>query len=529
MSDVHKRVHSMDEEPILPVPTTFTPKPKANRLHPIDRPQFFVLVVLYLLQGVPVGLAFGSVPFILKTKLSYSQVGIFTLALYPYSLKLIWSPIIDAVYLRSIGRRKSWIIPIQLTSGLTLLYLGSMINELFDHPENHLVRITTCFFLLVFFCATQDIAVDGWALTCLLADSLSFALTAQTIGMNMGYYFSFTLFLTLSSPDFANKYVRLVPLDHGLINMGQYLTIWGWVFLIVTAILYFIPEEPAHLKQVHEKSHKPDFNDMSEKSSLAQIKDKLIGVQEVYTSMFQVLKLSNIQILIVILLISKLGFQVNEAATNLKLIEKGLSKEDLSITVLINFPFEMILGYYAGRWSNGKQPLRPWIIGFGGRLLLAAAAQALIYCFPASGQVSLTYFAMIVVQHLFSSFMATIQFVLLCAFFNKIADPAIGGTYMTTLNTVSNYGGTWPRIIIFYMIDRLSLTNCVGKFPITSELLKEKCISQGGVVQVLRDGYYYTNFICVSLGIVILFWVKRKAAYLQSLPASAWRVNKEKA
>ena len=86
-----------------------------------------------LLQGVPVGLAFGSIPFLLKSKLSYGQVGLFSLASYPYSMKLLWSPIVDAVYSRRMGRRKSWIVPIQACSSILLLYLGSHIEALMEH------------------------------------------------------------------------------------------------------------------------------------------------------------------------------------------------------------------------------------------------------------------------------------------------------------------------------------------------------------------------------------------------------------
>jgi len=126
-----------------------------------------------LLQGIPVGLAFGSVPFLLKAKLSYGQVGVFSLASYPYSMKLLWSPIVDAIYSRKIGRRKSWIVPIQGLSGLLLLWLGSHIESLINdvsflptfianvEAEHKVGLITLIFFLLVFLCATQDVAVDG--------------------------------------------------------------------------------------------------------------------------------------------------------------------------------------------------------------------------------------------------------------------------------------------------------------------------------------------------------------------------------
>lgn len=40
----------------------------------------------------------------------------FSLASYPYSFKLLWSPIVDSVYSLTFGRRKSWVVPIQLMS-----------------------------------------------------------------------------------------------------------------------------------------------------------------------------------------------------------------------------------------------------------------------------------------------------------------------------------------------------------------------------------------------------------------------------
>lgn len=65
-----------------------------------------------MLQGVPLGLASGSIPFLLQQRLTYSQIGIFTLATYeatptprtqssrsyPYALKLGWSAFVDSVY-----------------------------------------------------------------------------------------------------------------------------------------------------------------------------------------------------------------------------------------------------------------------------------------------------------------------------------------------------------------------------------------------------------------------------------------------
>ena len=520
----------MAQQDLKPKPNSKSVRTKSHKnLLPQDRTYFIVLILLYLLQGVPVGLAFGSVPFILKDKLTFSQVGVFSLAAYPYSLKLLWSPFVDSMYSKKVGRRRSWIIPVQTISGIILIYLGFIMDDLMLDPRKHLKTITGCFFILVLCCATQDIAVDGWALTVLSPESLSFASTAQTIGMNCGYFMSFTIFLALSSPEFANKYLRSAPLQRGLFSLGEYLTFWGVMYLLITIIVVFIPEDPKHLVEVNrermakEKQYALSTYNEKKRNKLAQLTD-------VYSSMYEVLKLPNVQTFVVILLLAKLGFQVNEAGTNLKLLEKGLSKEDLSITVLIDFPFEMVFGYYAGRWSTGKTPLKPWLWGFLGRLLAATLAQFVVYFFPQDRQVSKVYFLAIILQHLLGSFMSTIQFVSLCAFHTKIADPAIGGTYMTTLNTLSNYGGTWPRIFIYFLIDKITLSKCQlpgdGHFLVNSDETKKQCEYSGGKIAIIRDGYYYTNALCIGLGIIIWFWVKRKAAYLQSLPNSAWRVKR---
>lgn len=130
-----------------------------------DRRNFLLLVLLYFLQGIPMGLAGGSVPFLLKSHLSYGQIGVYSLASYPYSLKLLWSPIVDAVWSAKVGRRKSWILPIQALSGLGMIWLGSNAQAMMEKAgENNGAGVwgfTGWWFALVFMCATQDIAVDG--------------------------------------------------------------------------------------------------------------------------------------------------------------------------------------------------------------------------------------------------------------------------------------------------------------------------------------------------------------------------------
>ncbi len=376
-----------------------------------DRKNFALLVLLYFLQGVPMGLASGSVPFLLKKYLSYGQIGIFTLASYPYSLKLLWSPIVDAVWTPKLGRRKSWILPIQALSGLGMIYLGSQVQGLMDKAgvdEAGVWTFTGWWFFLVFMCATQDIAVDGWALTLLSPANLSYASTAQTVGLTAGHFMSYTVFLAFNSPDFANKWFRTNPSEQGVMTLSGYLTFWGWAYIIVTFGLAFLKRE--------EKTKNED------------------GIMDVYKVMWGVLKLKNIQTIIIIHLIAKIGFQANDAVTNLKLLDKGFSQEDLALTVLIDFPFEIGLGYYAGKWSTTYTPLRLWCWAFVGRLIAAVLAQITVIIFPANG-VTTWYLLVVIAEHIFSTFTNTVMFVAVSALHARIADPVIGGTYMTLLAT----------------------------------------------------------------------------------------------
>lgn len=75
------------------------------------------------LQGIPLGLSLGSLPFILQQSggVSMTELGFFSFAAWPYSLKLLWSPIVDSVYWKNIGRRKSWIVPTQFVIGFMMI------------------------------------------------------------------------------------------------------------------------------------------------------------------------------------------------------------------------------------------------------------------------------------------------------------------------------------------------------------------------------------------------------------------------
>jgi len=474
---------------------------------------FILLVILYFLQGIPLGLALGSLPFLLKSKMTYSDMAIFAITNYPYSMKLLWSPIVDSNFNKKFGRRKSWIVPIQLCSAFLMFFFGNTVDEKMKLKEIPIGFITIYFTVMVILSATQDIALDGWALELLSKENISYASTAQTVGLNTGQFLSFTVFLAFNSAEFSNKYLRSEPSEYGVLQLGPYLRFWAVCYFIVTLYLILIKKE--------------------------KVCDGAIdSVKTVYKIIWEVIKLPRMRSFIILLFIAKIGFVTNDAVTSLKLLEKGFKKEDLSVTVLIDFPLQIIFGYYAAKWSSGNKPLKPWMIAFYGRIVAAVLAMFVVKFFtlPENGEISTGYFLLIIFSTVLSSFMSTVQFVSIGCFFARIADPTVGGTYMTLLNTLSNLGGTWPRPLILKGVDVLTnYGDCQGS---SSELIniscktsegRHSCLSNGGQCDIITDGYYIISTFSIILAILTLvFFIKKEIKNLETTPKKYWEIPKNK-
>lgn|SRR3990167_272715 len=206
-----------------------------------------LLLFLYTLQGIPIGLALGSIPFILQKSVSYTEMGIFTLVSYPYSLKLLWAPIVDTFHFQSVGRRLSWIIPVQILLGLVFLYLSLTLEITLERDPINIWNVTFLFLILILLAATQDIAVDGWALTLLSKETSSLASPCQGIGLDIGYFASYTVFLALSSAEFCNSYLRFTPSPQPIITLSDYLLFSSALYLLFTLFLILFKRENLQL------------------------------------------------------------------------------------------------------------------------------------------------------------------------------------------------------------------------------------------------------------------------------------------
>lgn len=536
-----------------------------------------LLVILYMVQGVPLGLCLGSMPFLMQATMSYTEIGIFSLAGYPYSFKLLWSPIVDTIYSGRIGRRKTWIIPLQTFAGIIMIFKGDWLE--LSLKNGNAVAVTTVFFFLVLIAATQDIAVDGWALTLLSKENVGYAATCQTIGMNIGYFSSFTIFLALNDPSFCSHYLGTSP-GTALVSLSGYLRFWGYLYLIITMAVALFKNEGKKAVIISKKNTNFDNirtaeetissadpmsmrRRLSRKSTVEDLKiikdgpDSVEAPSEVieqslkvaYLKLWKVVKLPSVQSLGAMLVFCRLGVLAAESAAALKLLEKGVSKEALGGLVLVEFPIEIFSAVIAGRWAASTHPLQPWLVGYQLRLVVAAGTVFAVWVYPFNAPMPLDApgsFSLIALFGLLTSFSSTLMFTAIGDFYNRISDPVMGGAYLTLLNTIANIGVIVPKIGIFAAIDFFSVHSCIlkpngenhnatrdlnindlatisCKSRSTGEVLDDACAAAGGECVLIRDGFYIVASLTILFGMILSLWLKRTVSRLESLPTSAWR------
>ncbi len=83
-------------------------------------------------------------------------IGFFSLVGLPYTLKFLWAPIFDRFTLPFLGRRRGWILVMQLVLILALIGLG------LTDPGQTPWLVALAAFFVTFFSASQDVVVDAY-------------------------------------------------------------------------------------------------------------------------------------------------------------------------------------------------------------------------------------------------------------------------------------------------------------------------------------------------------------------------------
>ena len=109
-------------------------------------------------------------------------------------------------------------------------------------------------------------------------------------------------------------------------------------------------------------------------------------------------------------------------------------------------------------------------------------------------------------------------------FFASRVDPAIGGSYMTLLNTAANLGGTWPNSFVMALLGYMTRSRqeqCNGSDTTTAATTAASSSS----FLCNTDPYYQLQALFSVLGIGWFLYFSPKLKVLATLPDQAWRTH----
>ncbi|MGE5271387.1 MAG: AmpG family muropeptide MFS transporter [Thiohalocapsa sp.] len=149
------------------------------------QPRLVAILLMGFSSGLPLALTFGTLSYWLaEIGVSLTAIGLFGLVRTSYSLKFLWSPVIDRMpipFLTAwLGRRRSWALLIQLLLMLAIMALG-MTDPRIDPAATALAAV-----VVAFLSASQDIVIDAYRIELLRPEEQGAGAAATQWGYRFG-------------------------------------------------------------------------------------------------------------------------------------------------------------------------------------------------------------------------------------------------------------------------------------------------------------------------------------------------------
>jgi len=142
------------------------------------------MIVAFLMGfvcGLPLLLTMGVLQAWMKDAgIGLTAIGLITLVQIPYTWKFFWAPLMDRFTPPFLGRRRGWLLIMQIALIIAIAGLG------LTDPARHFYLMVTAALLVAFFSASQDIVVDAYRREDLLDEELGLGSSMYISGYRVG-------------------------------------------------------------------------------------------------------------------------------------------------------------------------------------------------------------------------------------------------------------------------------------------------------------------------------------------------------
>lgn len=166
-----------------------------------------------------------------------------SLALYPFSFKFLFSPLLDRFFINRFGRSKTYVVNGGLIMGLIFCFLGGYVEVMVK--EVKVVPLTILFTAVLTITCIVQIAGEAWILTMFNKEDKAKASTLLGVGQILGVMLGYNIFTPLNDIDwlndniFPNNPIKSPILSHTLFCF----IVAGLFFAQIIVNILFIAEE----------------------------------------------------------------------------------------------------------------------------------------------------------------------------------------------------------------------------------------------------------------------------------------------
>lgn len=339
-------------------------------------PLFLTLLFIGFVNALPIPLM-GSTMSIWLAEAGFNKglIGSFTLLGIPFSLKILWSPLIDHIALPGAKNcpRKGWLIFALIGMALSLLAIS------FIQSNEHPIALAMCLFTLSLFSGCLYIVGIAYERESLDEKHYSLGSASVVTGYRLGLLTAGAGALYISS----------------LFNWSIMFEMASGLVLLIAFFILLQPE-PANSKSILEEK-KNQFKNSSLFQGIWQ--EVLVSPCKLFFSRKEWL------LLLLLILLFKSGDHLATSMEGPFLLSLGFIKTDLAMASKLWGMAATILGaFIAGTFLRGKDPF----VSLGWIGLLHATSLGCYYLLSLTGKFFLGLFVTVAIQHLTSGMAMTV-------------------------------------------------------------------------------------------------------------------------
>lgn len=178
-----------------------------------------IVLLLGFSSGLPLALTGGTLQAWMAVEdVDLSTIGIFSLVGIPYTIKFLWSPLLDRFILPFLGRRRGWILVFQLALMAAIVILSM------SSPKHSPWLVAGLAFLIAFCSASQDIVIDAYRTDVLKEKERGLGAAVHVTGYRLAMLVSGALALILAE---AMGWSWTYMLMGVLMTVGLVASLWG--------------------------------------------------------------------------------------------------------------------------------------------------------------------------------------------------------------------------------------------------------------------------------------------------------------